>query len=108
MTTKLLNSWAGLASIAWMVGVYEFLLHAPSGFRFEPSWFFMIAILVSWLGVGLLLAVAGLRRGHFAGRVCAIFALLVFLYFAWHLVSPNRAHTHAMWFSFTIEVRQMS
>ena len=99
MSTKLLNSWAGLASIVWMVGAYELLLRAPSGFSFEPSWLFMLTIFVSWLGIGLLLAVAGLRRGHFAGRVCAVIGLLVFVYFAWQMISPVfiRAHHHAMW-----------
>ena len=99
MSTKLLNNWAGLFSIAWMVGAYAFLAHAPSGFGFEPSWLFILTIFVSWLGVGLLLAVAGLRRGHLAGRVCATLALLVFLYFAWQMVSPAfiPAHRRAMW-----------
>jgi hypothetical protein len=30
MSTKLLNDWAGLFSIAWLVGVYELLLHATT------------------------------------------------------------------------------
>jgi hypothetical protein len=86
MATKLLNDWAGLASIAWMVGAYEFLHHAPSSFHFEPPWLFMLTIFVSWLGIGLLLAVAGLRRGNLAGRVGAVSALAVFSYFAWQMV----------------------
>ena len=99
MSTKLLNSWAGLASIVWMAGAYELLLRAPSGFGFEPSWLFILTIFVSWLGIGLLLAVAGLRRGNLAGRVCAIIALLVFLYFAWQVTNPFfiRLHERAMW-----------
>jgi hypothetical protein len=55
MSTKLLNNWAGLFSIAWMVGAYAFLVHAPSGFGFEPSWLFMLTIFLAGWALGFYL-----------------------------------------------------
>jgi len=76
MSIKLLKNWAGLISIVWMVGIYEILIHAPESFflfKFDSSsWLTQVTFLGSWLGVGLIFAITGLRCGKLAGRVCAM------------------------------------
>ncbi len=88
-----LRCWAGLISIAWMVGIYELLNHASENFilfRFDFAAFStQFTYLGIWLGVGLLFAIAGLRCGRSAGQVCAIAAIIVFIYYAWHLFYPS-------------------
>jgi hypothetical protein len=93
MKPTLLRSWSGLISIAWMTGIYELLNHAGAGFilfQFDFSAFStQFTYLGIWLGVGLLFAIAGLRCGKSAGQVCAIVAIIVFIYYAWHLFYPS-------------------
>jgi hypothetical protein len=100
MNAKIMSSWAGLLSILWMLGGYALLAFVASAhdLHFEPMWLFMLITLSAWLGIGLFLVVAGLRRGNLAGRVCAVVGLVVFLYFAWQMVSPVfiRPHERAM------------
>jgi len=84
---KPVTCWAGLFSIVWMVG-YAFLMDHIGLRGFEPFWLFLTLIFFSWLGFGLLLAVSGVMRGNSGGRICGVLAVLVFLYFAWQMVSP--------------------
>jgi hypothetical protein len=100
MNTKALQNWVGISSILWMVGGYAFIRHVmlPHNLQFEPFWLYMLVLFFGWLGVGLLLAVTGLRRGNWAGRIFAFVAIGVFIFFAWLMVSPvfERAHVRAM------------
>jgi hypothetical protein len=88
-----LRSWSGLIAIAWMVGGYEFLEHAPEGFilfKFDFSAFStQFTYLGIWLGIGLIFAIAGLRSGNSAGQICALVAIGVFIYYAWDLLYPS-------------------
>ena len=90
---KQIKNWAGLISIAWMVGVYWFLNHAPEDFilfRFDfASWVTQFTYLGIWLGIGLLFAITGLRCGKSAGQLCGIAAVIVFIYYVWHLFYPS-------------------
>lgn len=70
-----------------MIG-YALLMDHIGISGFEPFWLFLVLILFSWLGFGLLLAISGVMRGDLVGRICAVLALLVFLYFAWLVISP--------------------
>jgi hypothetical protein len=96
MNTKLLNNWAGLISILWMVGGFALIagVLSPHDIHFEPSWLYGVVLFLVWLGVGLLFAIAGLRRGNLAGRICAVIAVVVFVFFVWQMVVPafSRAH----------------
>ena len=93
MSIKVLRNWAGLASIVWMVGIFVFLNHAPENFflfKFDSSsWVVEFSLLGIWLGIGLFFAITGLRCGKSAGQLCAIAAIIVFIYFAWHLLYPS-------------------
>jgi hypothetical protein len=96
MSAKGLANWSGVVSIAWMLGGYYSLsfIIVPRDWRFDPEWLFLLLVLFGWMGVGLLLAMFGLRRGSVAGRICSVTALGVVLYFAWFVwLSP--AVTHA-------------
>ena len=110
MNAKIISSWAGFLSVLWILGGYVLLGFVASvhDLSFEPMWLFIVITLSAWLGFGLFLAIAGLRRGNLAGRVCAAVGLVVFLYFAWRMVSPVflQPHEQTMRFSFTFVVRQ--
>jgi hypothetical protein len=90
MNTKPLNNWAGLISIVWLLGGFALIAYvlAPRDTQFEPLWLLLVLILGVWLGVGLLLAIAGLKRGNWLGRILAAIAICLFIYFAWLLVRP--------------------
>jgi hypothetical protein len=90
MNSKSMSSWAGPCSILWMLGGYAFLafVASPHNLYFQPMWLSMLIMFSAWLGIGLLLAVAGLRRGNIPGRVCAAIGVVLFLLFAWLTVSP--------------------
>src|ERR1700690_135923 len=100
MNTKALQSWAGVSSILWMVGGYAFIrcVILPHHLQFEPLWLYALVVFYAWLGVGLILAVAGLRRGKLLGRIFALLAIGIFIFFAWIMLSPvfERAHVRAM------------
>ena len=88
-----LRCFAGLISIAWMVGIHALVNNASENFilfRFDYSAFStQFTYLGMWLGVGLLFSIAGLRCGKSAGQVCAIVAVAVFIYYAWRLYYPS-------------------
>jgi hypothetical protein len=93
MNTTLLKNWAGLVSIIWMVGLYEIMVHLPVDFAPSldlSSWHGLMVFLGVWLGVGLYFAVTGLRCRAVAGQLCAVVAIFVFVYFAWHLLYPSK------------------
>ena len=84
MQTKLLRNWCGSLAVTWMVGVYFFLRYSTAA-----DGLFRLILLWLWLSVGFLLAVLGLRCRSFAGRVSALLALGLFLFFTWDLLCPR-------------------
>jgi len=90
MNAKLLNNWAGGFSDGWMLAGFAIIVFVllPLKVGFEPRWLYAIVLTVSWLGVPLVLAVRGLSRGNLAGRVCAVVALVIFIYFVRWWVMP--------------------
>ncbi len=95
MQTKALRNWAGLFSIIWMM-TWFVLIHyvmVPRHMIFDPVWLWIFGLLSAQLIPGLLLAIAGLRCGDRVGRVCAISAIGLFLWFVWYGVVPTVAVT---------------
>jgi len=98
MNNRVLNSWAGLVSIVWILGGYVLVLLIPERYRFflEPFGLDLIFILAAWLGVGLLFAIADFRRGNLGARLCGIVGTVMFLHFAWTVwLSPLFYHAKA-------------
>src|ERR1017187_3300026 len=96
MNSKALKSWAGLFSIAWMIGIFLLLvLIHPENIPIEPPWWRLLVLSFANLGVGLLLAFVGLKHGGWAGRGCAVVAGGLFLFFVWFWVLPAFQHPHA-------------
>jgi hypothetical protein len=97
MNNRGLRSWAGLLSIFWILGGYALLRSDVSIGHLAfllPTWLFLLGSLFLWLGVGLMLAIAGLRGGNVTGRVCGFIGLAVFLYFTWLMLAPRLSATH--------------
>jgi hypothetical protein len=94
MSAKSKSTWLGCFSFVWMVTGFAFthFVLERYNFEFRPDWLYLLAVSVFvfgiWWGVGLLLAVAGVKRGNLAGRICAIISICVFVYFAWDMISP--------------------
>ena len=90
MTAKLQSNWAGSFSVAWMVGGYLLIRHvtAPRGLQFEPFWLYAATLFCAWLGVGLWIAIVGLRSSSVLGRASAILAIVLFAFFTWHMLYP--------------------
>jgi hypothetical protein len=82
MNNKLFDNWAGLVSIIWLIGGFLFIscVLSPHNIHFEPLWLYGLVLFLVWLGVGLLFAIAGLRRGNSPGRICAVAAIGVFIF----------------------------
>jgi hypothetical protein len=86
-----------------MVGYVVILYHAPESlFVFfewaRASWLAQFVFLGSWLGIGLVFAVAGLTSKSAAGQMSAVFAVLVFLAFAYFmLASAYLAPDYVKW-----------
>jgi hypothetical protein len=72
---------------------------APLRLQFEPFWLYFATLFCAWLGVGLWIAIAGLRSGSFAGRASAVLAIVLFAFFTWHMLYPalKPAHLRASW-----------
>ena len=93
MQTKTITSWAGLLSIVWMLCGF-LLIHevvVPRRIVVGPIWLWTFVLLGIQLLPGLFLAIAGLRGPSRAGRVSAILATGLFLWFVWYGVLPAAA-----------------
>lgn len=81
MLAKPLDKFAGFLSILWLAGGYAVLRLGvaafPQLFRSSQSVLFLFSII--WFGIGLLLIIAGLRRGNAFGRISSVCAI-VFLF----------------------------
>jgi hypothetical protein len=91
---KSLAIGAGVVAIAWMIGVHHFwgdppfiFLNALFGLE-GREWLWVSVDLLFWLGIGVLLAILGLRSGNSMGQIFALIAVGVFVYFAWRLFHP--------------------
>lgn len=93
---KIVKNWSGLLSIIWMISGYIFILRvlAPLHLQFPPFWLYALVLSCSWLGVGLLFAVAGLSRASLLGRISSLFAIGLFVFFAWVMIDPVFQHAH--------------
>jgi hypothetical protein len=95
MTLKSLNNWSGLIAVAWLLGIRWFFSLDPRVISYRiPDSLLLLAVMVIWLGVGLLFAVSGLRRGNDFSRICSVFALFVFIDFALGILNPVRARAY--------------
>jgi len=96
MTAKLHSNWAGPLSVAWMVGGYLLIRYvtAPRGLQFDPFWLYAATLFCAWLGVGLSIAIVGLRSSSFFGRASAILAIVLFAFFTWHMLYPALKPAH--------------
>jgi hypothetical protein len=91
MQTKAMSNWAGLFSIIWMLGVFVLILFffvpllvylMSHQIVIGPLWLWIYgSLIVVQLVPGLVLAIAGLKRGNLAGRICAILSVGLFLWF---------------------------
>lgn len=93
MQTKAMSNWAGLFSIIWMLGVSVLVLlfFVPlfmSRHVIGPFWVWIFGSVIVQLVPGLILAIAGLLWGNRTGRISAIFAAGLFLWFVLIWVFP--------------------
>lgn len=77
---------AGFFSIAWVLGGFALSQFGLVLEHFPPVLFLFIDPV--WLGVGLMLAIAGLRRGSLFGKVCGGLSVCVLLLFTVCLFDP--------------------
>jgi hypothetical protein len=101
MHANLGSNWAGSFSIAWMLVGYLLIrfVTTPLRLQFEPFWLYFATLFCAWLGVGLWIAIVGLRSRSIAGRASAVFAIVLFAFFTWHMLYPalKPAHLRASW-----------
>ena len=84
--------WLGVAAVIWLIvggGIEVAIEHiVPDLIREYVS---LTWIFCGWLGPSFILAVAGLRRGNLASRICSILVLIAFalplLLIAWAAVT---------------------
>ena len=90
MQTKAVDNWAGLMGIAWMTGIFALIhfLIVPQHFIVGPFWLWIVGLLALQLLPGFLLAVVGFRCGNRLGRISAIAAAGLFLWFLWYGAVP--------------------
>lgn len=84
-------NWSGVLSVPWvglglaLVLLFGPRLHLTSELGQVLLWTY---IFLGWWGIGLLLAISGLRRGNLPSRVFGVITIGAFLFFAWTLVWP--------------------
>jgi hypothetical protein len=76
---------AGFFSIAWVLGGFAL---CQFGLVLPYSPIELPFIVFGWLGVGLMLAIAGLRRGSLFGKICGGLSMCVLLLFTVSLFDP--------------------
>ena len=90
MNTKAMNSWSGLVAIAWMMGVFVFIHYfiVPRHIIIGSFWPWIFTTLAVLLIPGLAFAIAGFWSANRIGRVLAILATGLFLWFVWYAAVP--------------------
>lgn len=90
MQAKTITNWGGVLSILWMLGGF-LLIHdvvVPRRIVVGPFWLWTFVLLGIQLVPGLFLAIAGWRCPKRAGRVSAMLAACLFLWFVWYGLVP--------------------
>ena len=91
MQGKALASWNGVLSVLWVTAWFVLLPVALGVFDRLAElgqalvWTFG---LLGWWGVGLLLAISGLRRGNLPSRVCGFLTVVAFALFMFSALTP--------------------
>lgn len=100
MIAKWIDKHAGLLALIWVIGGFPLQVLGlrvlfklfPSFERSSASEYLFGISLFLWLGVGIILVVAGLRRGNRLGRICSFSAIgAVALAIAVPVLGINRA-----------------
>src|SRR5262249_15943709 len=80
---KSLDKFAGVLSILWVVGGYALLRFGVVAYpHFFHSAESVVPIPIIWFGAGLLLVIAGFRRGNTLGRICSVCAVVLLFWLA--------------------------
>jgi hypothetical protein len=90
MKTETIKNWSGLVAIAWMMSVF-ILIHyviVPRHIVIGSFWPWIFATLAVLLIPGLILAIIGLRCESRVGRISAMLATGLFLWFVWYAAVP--------------------
>ena len=98
MKTEAIKNWSGSVAIAWMMSAFV-LIHyviVPHQIVIGPFWVWIFATLAIQLIPGLGFAIAGLRCRNLVGRVSAILAAVLFLWFVWYGLFPVLATIWAL------------
>jgi hypothetical protein len=85
MNLNVLKNSSGFLSIVWMLGGLA-LVFRGSVLAHLPMELFLL-IIFSWLAVGLLLAIAGLKRKNIFSKICGVLGVCIFLLFAGSLLN---------------------
>jgi hypothetical protein len=90
MQNRVVSAWAGSISITWMLVGYVLLrfVVGPHQLNFGPWWLFALTVFLTWLGVGFVFALAGIMSSSLPGRISAVLALGLFVFFCWLMFSP--------------------
>lgn len=90
MQSTALKNWSGLLAIVSMLSAFVVIHYiiVPHHIVIGPFWPWIFATLAVQLIPGLVFAIAGLRCKSQAGRVFAIAAAGLFLWFVWHAAYP--------------------
>lgn len=81
--------WEGILSAFWLPLVFVLLMWLNHCLRQHVSLGLILAELVVWLGVGLLLALSGLRSSSRIGIAAGLAAIFEFLYLLWIIMVPH-------------------
>ena len=90
MNLAVKRRWDGVFSLAWVSAI--FLGLKLSHFYASSLLLGFVVVFVVWWGVGMLLAVSGLKSRSVVGVLPALVTSAWFLYFVWTLI-PRRVHT---------------
>lgn len=91
MIAKYLDRHSGLLSVLWTVGVPVLLnnwLQAAPRYGYSPALRYAPVILLGWLGIVLLLVIAGLRRGNRFDQFCSVSAIVFALGLVFYITEP--------------------
>jgi len=89
MSALAIKKWEGILSVVWsLLGVVIFMCR-PDHLHFDSLVVMFLLVFVTWWGVALLFAVAGLRSGSRMSGVAGVATILGFLFFLWWTLVPR-------------------